>query len=55
MSNDSRFSNGHYSNALEYTKDVLRASSSINDIVINANIQEETKEEMEERIKADRH
>lgn len=51
MSNDNKFSNGHYDNALEYTKDVLRASSSINDIIVNANIQEETKEEMEERIK----
>ncbi|HSQ89908.1 hypothetical protein [Romboutsia sp.] len=47
---DSRFSNGHYEDALQYTKDVLSSSSSIYEIIINANIVEESKEEMEERI-----
>ena len=55
MDSYSRFSNGYYSDALQYTKDVLRASSSIEEIIKNANIKEETKEEMEERIRENRH
>lgn len=48
---DSRFKKGHYEDALQYTKDILSSSSSMDEIVINANIKEETKEEMEERLK----
>lgn len=48
---DNRFRNGHYEDALQYTKDILSSSSSIDEIAINANIVEETKEEMEERLK----
>ncbi len=33
---DIRFSKGHYKDALEYTKDILKMSSSIEEIVINA-------------------
>lgn len=54
MENKSRFSNGYYDDGLQFTKDVLRLSSSIDEIIKNANIQEETKEEMEERIKENR-
>ena len=32
---DSRFYNGHYSDALQYTKDILKGSSSIDEIIIN--------------------
>jgi len=47
---DSRFSHGHYEDALQYTKEVLSNSSSIDEIITNANIIEENnKEEMEER------
>lgn len=48
---DSRFRKGHYEDALQYTKDILSSSSSIDEIAFNANIKEETKEEMEERLK----
>lgn len=41
---------GHYKDALEFTKDVLSCSSSIDEIAINANIQEETIDEMKERL-----
>ncbi|SCI15070.1 MULTISPECIES: hypothetical protein [unclassified Romboutsia] len=54
MKNESRFGNEYYSNGLEFTKDVLRASSSIEDIIEKAHIVEETKEEMEERIRESR-
>lgn len=47
---DNRFRKGHYEDALQYTKEILSSSSSINEIVRNANIKEETKEEMEERL-----
>ena len=47
---DSRFSNGHYEDALQYTKEILSSSSSIEEIITNANIIEESnEEEMEER------
>ena len=32
---DSRFYNGHYNDALQYTKDILKSSSSIDEIIIN--------------------
>ena len=32
---DNRFYNGHYSDALQYTKDILKGSSSIDEIIIN--------------------
>ena len=32
---DSRFHNEHYNDALQYTKDILRSSSSIDEIKIN--------------------
>ena len=54
MTGNDRFSNGVYSNALEYTKHILKESSSIDDIIKNANILEETEEEMRERIKESR-
>lgn len=55
MDNEDRFSNGYYSDALQYTKDVLSASSSIDDIIMNANIKEETLEEMQQRIRENRY
>ncbi|MGL6108016.1 hypothetical protein [Romboutsia sp.] len=47
---DSRFRKGHYEDALQYTKEILSSSSSIDEIIANANIKEETKEEMEDRL-----
>ena len=47
---DSRFRKGHYEDALQYTKDILSSSSSIDEIAVNANLKEETKEEMEDRL-----
>ena len=32
---DSRFCNGQYNDALQYTKDILKSSSSIDEIKIN--------------------
>ena len=32
---DSRFYNGHYDDALQYTKDILKSSSSIDEIISN--------------------
>ena len=32
---DSRFYNGHYNDALQYTKDILKSSSSIDEIISN--------------------
>ena len=32
---DSRFYNGHYDDALQYTKDILKSSSSIDEIINN--------------------
>jgi len=34
---DSRFYNGHYDDALQYTKDILKSSSSIDEIINNIN------------------
>ncbi|MGL4910831.1 MAG: hypothetical protein ACRC3Y_00235 [Romboutsia sp.] len=42
---DSRFSNGHYDDALQYAKDILSNSSSIEEIVSNTNVLKENKEE----------
>lgn len=42
---DSRFSNGHYDDALQYAKDILSNSSSIEEIVSNSNISKDSKEE----------
>lgn len=55
MNNEDRFSNGYYKDAFQYTKDVLKASSSIDEIAKNANIQEETIKEMEERLRESRY
>ena len=54
MIGNDRFSNGVYNNALEYTKNILKESSSIDDIIKNANIVEETEEEMKERLRESR-
>lgn len=32
---DSRFNNGHYNDALQYTKEILKSSSSIDEIKMN--------------------
>ncbi len=37
-----RINNGHYIDALEYTKNILKISSSIDEIIINANETNET-------------
>ncbi|WP_158534735.1 hypothetical protein [Romboutsia maritimum] len=47
---ENKFRNGPYEDALQFTKNVLSISSSIDEIMINADIKEETKEEMEERL-----
>lgn len=44
---ESRFKNGHYKDALQYAKDVLSSSSSIDEIITNANIKEENEKELE--------
>lgn len=41
---DSRFYNEHYSDALEYTKDILKSSSSIDEIINNINNVKSTNE-----------
>ena len=47
---DSRFSNGHYDDALQYTKEILSNSSSIEEIILNSNMVEEAKEKIENTI-----
>ncbi len=43
---DSRFNNGHYNDALQYTKDILKSSSSIDEIKTNLdNIKDTIKSE----------
>lgn len=43
---DSRFNNGHYNDALQYTKDILKSSSSIDEIKMNLdNIKDTIKNE----------
>lgn len=44
---ESRFRNGHYKDALQYAKDVLSSSSSIDEIITNANIKEENTKDLE--------
>lgn len=46
---DNRFKKGHYEDALQYAKDILSSSSSIDEIVFNAKIEEESIEEMKEK------
>lgn len=41
---DSRFYNEYYSDALEYTKDILKSSSSIDEIINNINNVKSTNE-----------
>lgn len=48
---DNRFRIGHYEDALQYTKDILSSSSSIDEIAFKANIIEETNEELDENSK----
>jgi cell division protein FtsB len=48
---ESRFGNGHYKDALQYAKDVLSSSSSIDEIVANANIKEENVKDLEKENK----
>lgn len=45
-----RFRRGNYEDALQYTKDILSSSSSIDEIISNAQIMEESEKEMEERL-----
>lgn len=43
---DSRFNNGHYNDALQYTKEILKSSSSIDEIKMNLdNIKDTIKSE----------
>lgn len=49
---DSRFYNGHYNDALQYTKDILKSSSSIDEIEINidnSKVNNESKENISEK------
>lgn len=48
---DNRFKNGHYEDALQYAKDVLSSSSSIDEIIVNVSIKEENKETLENENK----
>ena len=45
---DNRFRNGHYEDALQYTKDVLSHSSSIEEIIVNTSLEEDEKENQDE-------
>ena len=46
---DNRFRLGHYEDAIQYTKDILSSSSSIDEIAIKANIIEESKTDIDEK------
>ncbi len=49
---DSRFYNGHYNDALQYTKDILKSSSSIDEIEINidnSKVNNKSKEDISEK------
>lgn len=48
---DNRFRIGHYEDAIQYTKDILSSSSSIDEIAIKANIIEESKTDIDEKDK----
>lgn len=52
---ENRFKKGPYEDALQFAKDVLSSSSSIEEIIKNARIEEETEEEMNERLKNLQH
>ncbi|MGX4600123.1 hypothetical protein [Faecalimicrobium sp. JNUCC 81] len=39
---ENRLESGHYKDALQYAKDVLSSSSSIDEIIANSNIKEES-------------
>lgn len=47
---ENRFRKGPYEDALQFAKEVLSSSSSIDEIIINAGIEEETEEEMKKRL-----
>lgn len=47
---DNRFKIGHYEDALQFAKEVLSSSSSIDEIVLNAGIEEESEDEAKERL-----
>ena len=48
---DNRFRIGHYEDAIQYTKDILSSSSSIDEIAFKANIVEESKIDIDEKDK----
>ena len=48
---DNRFRIGHYEDAIQYTKDILSSSSSIDEIALKANIIEESKTDIDEKDK----
>ncbi|MEF9992518.1 MAG: hypothetical protein RRZ84_02635 [Romboutsia sp.] len=47
---DNRFRKGPYEDALQYAKDILSSSSSIDEIIVNANIEQELEQEMEKQV-----
>lgn len=47
---ENRFRKGPYDDALQFAKDILSSSSSMDEIIVNAGIEEETIEEMEDRL-----
>ena len=48
---DNRFRLGHYEDAIQYTKDILSSSSSIDERALKANIIEESKTDIDEKDK----
>ena len=48
---ENRFRLGHYEDAIQYTKDILSSSSSIDEIALKANIIEESKTDIDENDK----
>ena len=48
---DSRFYNGHYSDALQYTKDILNSSYSIDEIIINVDNNKDNNENEDNKKK----
>ncbi len=46
---DSRFSNGHYEDALQYTKEILSSSSSMDEIVVNLKVLENIKKQQRDK------
>ncbi|MGL5754921.1 MAG: hypothetical protein ACRCYC_06305 [Paraclostridium sp.] len=45
-----RFKKGQYENALQYTKDILSSSSSVNDIINKNNIKNESEKNLKLNI-----